>query len=269
MVPGGFPIAQAFDKLDGNVGLRLVAEDFAEQAVLALQLRPLVGRVVEDAAVHVAEDVVAHPAHDAQIPRGEHGGQHALQKRLARLAVAAGVAAAAAAEPSSSMAAGAAPSDGVKLMYEPPRSKAAIAYSELAGNGQSARSKSGSSSAQAQPSWRGIEPDHGGSVEATLTTISRSIFSAATNCRRSACNRSTILPRRLLAGKLKIGQGRDRRAGVPDRAGPDAGFDPLQLSRHWSITSRLAARISVCDAIRLAAERQTADFVAADDEIVP
>ena len=36
---------------------------------------------------------------------------------------------------SSSMAGGVAPSDGVKLMYEQPRSSAAIAYSELAGSG--------------------------------------------------------------------------------------------------------------------------------------
>ena len=104
----------------------LVAEDFAEDVVLAGDFRLLVGRIVEHAAVHVAEDVVADPTHHLQISPGEHRGQNALEQRLAGLAVAAGVAVPRS-RANSSIAAGAAPSEGVKLMYEQPKSKAAIA----------------------------------------------------------------------------------------------------------------------------------------------
>ena len=63
--------------------------------VLALDLGLLVDRVVEDLAVHVAEDVVADPAHDFEVAGGEHRGQHAFEQRFARLAVLPGVAGAA------------------------------------------------------------------------------------------------------------------------------------------------------------------------------
>ena len=75
--------------------LRVVAQDVAEELVLALDLGRLVGRVVEHLAVHVAENVVADPAHDFEIAGGKHRGQHAFEQRFARLAVLAGVAGAA------------------------------------------------------------------------------------------------------------------------------------------------------------------------------
>ena len=59
--------------------------------VLAAHLGGLVARVVEHLAVHVAEDVVPHPAHHLEIAGREHRRQDALQERLAGLAVAAGV----------------------------------------------------------------------------------------------------------------------------------------------------------------------------------
>ena len=95
VVPGGLPIAEAFNELDRNVGLRLVAEDLTEEAILAFKLGPLVGRIIEDSAVHITEDVVAHPAHHLAVPSGEHGGQNALQKGFTRLPVATGMSAAA------------------------------------------------------------------------------------------------------------------------------------------------------------------------------
>ena len=58
---------------------------------LVLDLGRLVGRVVEDQSVAVAEDVVADPAHDLQVAEREHGGEHRLHQGLAGLAVLAGV----------------------------------------------------------------------------------------------------------------------------------------------------------------------------------
>ena len=92
-----------------------VAEDLREQAVLAVDLGLLVGRIVEHLAVHVAEDVVADPAHHFAGCGGEHRGQHALQQRLARLAVVAHVAGVALAGPVRRWPAEREPSDGVKL----------------------------------------------------------------------------------------------------------------------------------------------------------
>ena len=74
-----------------DVRLRLVAERWpAGPASLRLDLRRLVGRVVEHQAVAVAEDVVADPAQDAPVPGREHRGQDRLHQRLAGLAVLAG-----------------------------------------------------------------------------------------------------------------------------------------------------------------------------------
>ena len=104
-----------------------VAEDLAEQVVLAGDLGALVLGVVEHPAVHVAEDVVADPTHHLEVPPGEHGGQDALQaasRPSCRRSLSWRVPRSRA---SSSIAAGAEPSDGVKLMYEQPRSIAAIA----------------------------------------------------------------------------------------------------------------------------------------------
>ena len=70
---------------------RLVAEDLRHDPVLGIDLRRLVGRVVENHAVAVAEDVVADPAHDLQVALGEHRGEHGLHQRLAGLAVLAAV----------------------------------------------------------------------------------------------------------------------------------------------------------------------------------
>ncbi len=77
------------------------------------------------------------------------------------------------------MAAGAEPSEGAKLMYEQPRSKAAIAYRELANRGHfRGSSNRGSSSSQARGTDAGST---GGSVEATLTTITCSSPLASAN----------------------------------------------------------------------------------------
>ena len=89
VVPGGLPVAERADVLDRDVCLGRVAEDGGEEVVLAAHLGGLVARVVEDLAVHVAENVVPHPAHHGQVPSGEHRGQDALEERLAGLAVAA------------------------------------------------------------------------------------------------------------------------------------------------------------------------------------
>ena len=91
VVPGRLPFAQALDVFDGDERLRAVAEDFAQQMVLALDLGLLVGRVVQHAAIEVAEDIMADPTEDVQVPLGHERGQDALQERLAGLAVAAGV----------------------------------------------------------------------------------------------------------------------------------------------------------------------------------
>ena len=77
------------------------------------------------------------------------------------------------------------------------------------------------------------------------------------------------LPSRFLARKIEIGQGRNRRSRVPNGAWPDAGFDLFQvlaaLVDHLAAGGPHFSRDAVC----LAAEPKTADFVAADDEVVP
>ena len=70
---------------------RLVAQDLGHDAVLGLDLGRLVGGIVEDQAVAVAEDVVADPAHDLEIAVGEHRGEDRFHQGLAGLAVLAGV----------------------------------------------------------------------------------------------------------------------------------------------------------------------------------
>ena len=87
------------------------------------------------------------------------------------------------------MAAGAAPSDGVKLMYGIPRSSAAIAYSELAGSeSQDESSICFDSSSHRSGSF---DVSLAGSVEATLTTTTRSTPVCFWNSRRSPCSRFT------------------------------------------------------------------------------
>ena len=92
MIPGGLPVAEAFDVFDRDEGLRRVAEDLSDEPILALNLCLLVGGVVEDLAVEVAKNIVADLAHDLEMSRGEHRRQHALHQGLAGLAVATGVA---------------------------------------------------------------------------------------------------------------------------------------------------------------------------------
>ena len=91
VIPGRLPVTEALDVFDRDVGLGRIPEDACQEMILAPHLGRLVPRIVEHLAVHVAEDVVAHPAHDFQVPRGEHRREHALEQRLSRLAVAAGV----------------------------------------------------------------------------------------------------------------------------------------------------------------------------------
>ena len=61
------------------------------------------------------------------VAQGEHRRQHGLQQRLAGLAVLAAVDRAALLRPAPATAGNDAPSDGVKLMYGQPRSRAAQA----------------------------------------------------------------------------------------------------------------------------------------------
>ena len=91
VVPGCLPVAKALDVLDRNVGLRRVAEDRGEQVVLALHLGRLVAGIVEHLAVHVAEDVVAYPAHHLEVAGGKHRSEHAFEQRFARFPIAAGM----------------------------------------------------------------------------------------------------------------------------------------------------------------------------------
>ena len=91
VIPGRLPVTEALDVFDRDVGLRRVAEDGGQEVVLAPHLGLLVPRVVEDLAVHVAEDVVADPAHHFEVPGGEHRRQDTLEERFTGLAVAAGV----------------------------------------------------------------------------------------------------------------------------------------------------------------------------------
>ena len=119
VVPGRLPVVERLDVLDGDERLRPVAEEFAEQRVLALHLAGLVLGVAEHHAVAVAEDVVADPAEDFQIAPGEQRREHGLEQRLAGLQVLARERHAAL--PASSSSAGiVAPRDGVRFTYGNP-----------------------------------------------------------------------------------------------------------------------------------------------------
>src|SRR3954467_12973891 len=80
VIPGCFPVAEAADVFDGNECLGLVTENAADELVLAFDFGGLIGWGVEDEAIHVAEDVVAHPAHDLQVSVSEHWGKDALKQ---------------------------------------------------------------------------------------------------------------------------------------------------------------------------------------------
>ena len=127
------------------------------------------------------------------------------------------------------MAGGVAPSDGVKLMYEQPRSSAAIAYSELAGSGHFCGLSS--SLFKLAPIGRQrvgvdrrlgrghVDHDHVGQLVAS-----------ATNAFRSACTRSIAargVSRRLRSSV--VGEFFDRRADVEQRARADVLFDLVQI----------------------------------------
>ena len=62
VVPGRLPVAHVGKVLDGDDRGGLVAENLRDHPVLGLDLRGLVGRIVEHQAVAVAEDVVSDPA---------------------------------------------------------------------------------------------------------------------------------------------------------------------------------------------------------------
>src|SRR5262245_22553094 len=81
-------------------------------------------------------------------------------------------------------------SDGVKLRCEQPRSSAAIAYNELAGNGHL---RGLSSSLFSSLHLVGnCDASTGGSVEATFTTITWSSLLSEVNFLRSLCRRSIV-----------------------------------------------------------------------------
>ena len=79
VVPSRLPIAQALDVLDRNQRLRGVAQDVGNQVVFAGDFALLIGRVVQHMAVHISENIVAHPTHHFEMAAGEHGSQYALQ----------------------------------------------------------------------------------------------------------------------------------------------------------------------------------------------
>ena len=91
VVPGGLPVAHVGEVLDRDERRGLVAEDLGHDPVLGLDLRRLVGGIVEDQAVAIAEDVVADPAHDLEVADGEHRGEDRFHQGLAGLAVLAGM----------------------------------------------------------------------------------------------------------------------------------------------------------------------------------
>src|SRR5207245_10894289 len=87
VVPRRLPVVERFDVLDGDVRLRLVANDARNHLVLGLDLRSLVDGVVKHLAVTITEDVVSDPTQNPPIPEAEHGAKDGLEKRLAGLAV--------------------------------------------------------------------------------------------------------------------------------------------------------------------------------------
>src|SRR6516162_743691 len=87
MIPRRLPVIERFDVFDRHMGLRLVADDGADDLVLGLNLRRLVGGIVEHHAVAVAEDVVANPAQDLEIAISEHRCQYGLHQSFAGFAV--------------------------------------------------------------------------------------------------------------------------------------------------------------------------------------
>ena len=91
MIPSGFPVTHRFDVLDGNQGLRLVPQNFRQQVILGFDLIGFVRRVFEDFTIQVAKNVVAHPAHHFQIPRGKHRCQHRFHQCFACFPIATGV----------------------------------------------------------------------------------------------------------------------------------------------------------------------------------
>ena len=78
MVPSRFPIAKAFDVLDADMRLWIVAKNLAKQTVFTDDLGFFVDRIVEDLSVHVAENVVTDPAHDLEIAFGERRCENGL-----------------------------------------------------------------------------------------------------------------------------------------------------------------------------------------------
>ena len=143
-----------------------------------------------------------------------------------------------------------------------------MAYSELAGSGhfcglsrsldrpgQSAGSDSGCSS--------------GGSVEATLTTIRWSSRWSATKARdRVACAR---WPRAAIrgGGRLVAGEFFDRRADIAERAGADLLIDFIELGFALSQQVGVDGPAFRVHPPGFVEQAHVANFVTADDEIVP
>ena len=151
-------------------------------------------------------------------------------------------------------------------MYELPRSRAAIAYSELAGNGQSALFNRGSSSAQVAGK-RGRSPAGVRWKPRSRRSRDRASRSGGSAADRPAADQRSAAASR--PGNVEVGQGGDRRPDVPGRAGANAGFDPLQLVA--ALVDHFAAGRAHFrgHAIGLAAQRQAADLMAADRQDRP
>src|SRR6266851_3542022 len=86
-IPGSLPIVQRLNELDGNVSLRLVADDLRYDLIFGSNFGGFVFRIVEDFTVTIAKNVVAHPAQDSHIPAGKHRGQDRFEQGLSGFAV--------------------------------------------------------------------------------------------------------------------------------------------------------------------------------------
>ena len=87
VVPSRFPIAEAFDVLDADMRLGFVAKDLTQQTIFADDLGLLVDRIIQDLAVHISKNVMAHPTHDLQVAMGKRRSQNTFEKRLPGFAV--------------------------------------------------------------------------------------------------------------------------------------------------------------------------------------
>ena len=168
------------------------------------------------------------------------------------------------------MAAGVAPGEGVKLMNVAPKSKAAMAYSELAESGH-LRGWS-SSFIELRPALGNcFSTSIGGSVEATIDDdqMGQLLLAARTTAYRP-CSRSDGFARRFaLRSDGRLGEFRDRRADVVDRAGTEILFDPVQLAFALQQNVFRDGPAFGVHPHRFVEQPAAADIVPTDDEVFP